>query len=394
MPTFDWIVVGNGLAGAAVSYELARQGVSVLLLERSLRPESATHLSYGGIPYWAATTPLTQTLFQAGIERQRALPAELEADTELQELDLLLTIPPGADIEALKAHYQRFAIAPSYLSAAEACRLEPLLNPEAIAGALTVRHGHVNPTALVTAYNQAFCRLGGTMAIAPVTGLVRIQDRITGVTTAQQAYAAKAVVVAAGGYSRQLLHQAGVAVPLYYTHAELIETEPVEISLRSLVMPAATQRFQLEAEASNAATDALWNEADHEISRPILDSGVVQFRDGHLRIGQISRAQTSLTASADPQTSEQQMRAALSRQLPALGTAKGRWRHCLVSFCRDSLPLVGPAPGLSGLHLFCGFSSPFVLLPPTAAYFAAALGGPAHPLLAAMQPSRFAAPPA
>jgi glycine/D-amino acid oxidase-like deaminating enzyme len=29
MQTFDWIVVGNGLTGAAASYELARQGHSV-----------------------------------------------------------------------------------------------------------------------------------------------------------------------------------------------------------------------------------------------------------------------------------------------------------------------------------------------------------------------------
>jgi glycine/D-amino acid oxidase-like deaminating enzyme len=38
MQTFDWIVVGNGLTGAALSYELSRQGLSVLLLDRSMHP--------------------------------------------------------------------------------------------------------------------------------------------------------------------------------------------------------------------------------------------------------------------------------------------------------------------------------------------------------------------
>jgi glycine/D-amino acid oxidase-like deaminating enzyme len=34
MKTQDWIVVGGGITGAALSYELAKKGFSVLLLER------------------------------------------------------------------------------------------------------------------------------------------------------------------------------------------------------------------------------------------------------------------------------------------------------------------------------------------------------------------------
>ncbi|QYO64063.1 FAD-dependent oxidoreductase [Leptolyngbya sp. 7M] len=80
--TTDWIVVGNGLAGAALSYELQKSGFSVLLLDRSDHPESGTRYSYGGIAYWSGTTALMQQLCQEGITLHRQLSAELESDTQ------------------------------------------------------------------------------------------------------------------------------------------------------------------------------------------------------------------------------------------------------------------------------------------------------------------------
>ena len=197
MQTYDAIVVGNGLAGAALSYELAEAGQSVLLMDDG-NPDSGTRYSYGGIPYWAGTTGPAADLFEAGMARHRELPGELGADTQLRELDLLLTADKGADIEALKRSYEIFRVPPRFVSVAEACEIEPQLNREAIAGAFTVRHGHVDPMSVVAAYNQAFRRLGGHHNISAVTGLVKVGDRITGVTTASQAYPAGIVVVAAG----------------------------------------------------------------------------------------------------------------------------------------------------------------------------------------------------
>lgn len=390
MPTFDWIVVGNGLAGAALSYELVKQGYTVLLLEQSPAPESATRLSYGGIPYWSGTTPLTTQLCQEGITKHRQLPAELDSDTEFRDLSLVLTLSPEADPVAIAAQYNKFAIQPQLVSATDAAQFEPQLNPSEIAGALVLPHAHVSPQALLQAYNQAFLRLGGTLAIAQVTNLVRIKNQITGVTTAEQAYAAKQIAIATGGYSRALLRQANIKVPLYHTHAELIETQPVDLRMQTLLMPAELQRFAIESQASKANTDDLWDEPGHEITVPILDSGVVQFRDGHLRIGQISRTLTSLDAWVDATASEYQIRQAIKQTLPAFTAIPGQWHRCLVSFSRDGLPLVGPLPGLTGLLLFTGFSSPFALLPPIAQRFAKSWAAQiADPHLDTMTPQRF-----
>ncbi len=389
MQTFDWIVIGNGLAGAAVSYELARQGLSVLLIDQRLEPQNATRYSYAGIPYWSGTDAITRQLCQEGIAKHRQLSAELDSDTEFRELDLLLTLSDSGDRSSIEDQFSKFATSPRFISSQEAKELEPLLNVDAIAGAFTVRHSHVSPSALIRAYNRAFQRLRGTILIAPVTGLVRIKDRVTGITTAEQAYPGKQVVMAAGGMSRQILRKTGIHVPVYYTQAELIETPPLDIHLQTLIMPADTQRFAMEAEASKPETDNLWDEPGHQIASPILDSGAIQFKDGHFCMGQISRTLTEPEPEVDPASSESTIRRGIGQLVPALKEVPGTWHQVLVSFSRDRNPLVGPIPGITGLQLFTGFSGPFVYVPPIAERFAKAAAGQEDNLLSSFSPGRF-----
>ncbi len=289
MTTHDWIVVGAGITGAALAYELANQGFSTLLLDQQNPLTGATRYSYGGIAYWSGTTALTRQLCAEGIERHRILSDELAADTQFRELDLLLTIAADRDPQELAQRYLGFAIPPRLLSVKEACELEPLLNPAAIAGALTVRHGHIEAELTTQAYCQAMQRLGGDLKTAQMTGLVKDANRVTGVTTTIGTLYAANLAICTGGITRQLLQAAGIRVKQYFTHAEIIETPPTDLKLSTLVMPAEADRFQLEADATQPLVEALWDEPGHEPAPAILDAGAIQFLDGRLRIGQTSR---------------------------------------------------------------------------------------------------------
>lgn len=388
MKTYDWIVVGGGITGAALSYELARIGLSVLLVEQHAPLKGATRYSYGGLAYWSGTTPLTRQLCAEGIARHRTLSEELDTDTQFRELDLLLTISADSDPEAAAASYAHFAIPPRLLSVKEACALEPLLNGEAIAGALTVQHGHIQPEITTQGYNQAFLRAGGVMQVAQVLGLLQEGDRTTGVKTTTETYHGANVVICAGGFSRALLKSAGIPVRLYFTHAELIEIPPVEVQLRTLVMPAQTKRFQLEAESSTGEIDSLWDEPGNQPVPPILDAGAIQFLDGSLRLGQHSRVLTDPNAKIDPAASEAAIRASVGQVLPGLGNLPGTWHHCLVGFSRDRLPLIGAIPGIESVHIFSGFSNPLVIVPPLAQRFAIWAAGQNDEALAQLSPKR------
>jgi glycine/D-amino acid oxidase-like deaminating enzyme len=388
MTSYDWIVVGNGLTGAALSYELVRRGASVLLLDQATHPASATRYSYGGVAFWAGTTPLTRQLCHEGIARHRHLTEELEYSTEFRDRTLLMPVFPEDDLDALTATYQRFDPQPSLVDIQTACDLEPLLNPGAIAAAFVVQHGHVQPEKTVLAYNHAFQRLGGQVVIDSVQQFQREGDRITGVVTAQSTYASSGVIVCAGGMSRALLHRIQSPVRCYFSHAELIETSPVDLTLHTVIMPANTRRFALEGTVGEPQDEPRWDEPGHEIAPPILDAGLFQFTDGHLRLGQISRLLTDPHAPVDEAASERHIRQAIAHLTPALAELPGTWRRCLVAFSGDRLPLVGAIDSHAGLYLFSGFSNPFAFVPPLAQRFAEQLLGTPDPLLAPLAPTR------
>jgi glycine/D-amino acid oxidase-like deaminating enzyme len=381
MKTYDWIVVGGGITGAALAYELAKRGLEVLLLEQHATPQNATRYSYGGLAYWSGTTPLTRQLCEEAIARYQILPQELNADLEFRELDLLLTIPATSDPETTAKSYAHFAIPPRLLSVSGACELEPLLNQNAISGALTVKHGHIHPQKTTQAYIQALLRFGGELQISPV-----LQVFPNGVKTNTATFHSANVVICAGGLSRQLLTSAGIPIKIYFTHAEIIETPPVDLRLSTLVMPANLQRMQLET--ASTQVDQLWHEPGNELVPPILDAGAVQFSNGSLRLGQISRVLTNPDATVDAQASEQWLRHSIDKLLPALANLPGTWHHCLVAFSADRLPLIGTISECESIHLFSGFSNPLVFVPPLAQRFASFLTGQKDEIITQLAPMR------
>jgi len=393
MKRYDWIIVGAGIVGSAMAYELANVGLSVLLLDQSDRPPSATRYSYGGIAFWSGDSDLTRQLCQESEAMHPLLSEELGYDTQFQVLDMLLVVDRDRDPATFAKPFENVRIPPEILDPATAAAMEPLLNPEAIAAALHVRHGHVSPEALAHAYQHGFVKAGGTIEIATVKGFQRVGDRIEGVITANGTYAGGQVMVCAGGMSRALLYQAGIHAPVYYTYAELLETPPLETPrLQTIVMPAELKRMPLEADSTRPEYEAQWDNPRQEPTPPILDVGAIQFRDGRVRIGQISRVLTDPNPSVDIAVSEAALRDRIGQILPSLKEVPATWAGCLVAFSGDRLPLIGPLPGIEGLHLCSGFNGPFLLCPPLARRFAKAQQGEADPLLAQLSPARFETP--
>ncbi|MFQ3612843.1 MAG: FAD-dependent oxidoreductase [Cyanobacteriota bacterium] len=389
MANYDWIVIGGGITGAALSYELARQGGSVLLVEKDAVLQGATRYSYGGLAHWAGKTPMLKALGEEGIQRYRSLSEELQADIQFRELDLLMPIAPGYDADRVEADMADCRIPPQRISVEAACELEPLLDPAALEQVLWVSHGHINPFLTALAFQKAFQRLGGSLLTGTVTGLCRQGDRIVGVEMGEVLHGAAQVVVCAGGWTRALLRQTGIRVPIYFTHAESVELDSPDLKLQALVMSTPVQRFELEQGSTRPDQDPLWDEPGQEPCPPILDAGVLQFADGSIRMGQISRVLTDPYAVVDGAASEAQIREQAGRYLPKLAHLPGQWYHCLVAFSGDQQPLVGSLPGWEGLQLFSGFSNPLAVVPVLARRFAQSAYGQADEWIPGLSPGRF-----
>jgi glycine/D-amino acid oxidase-like deaminating enzyme len=386
MKSYDWIVIGGGITGSALAYELAKQKLQVLLLEKHSSPDNATLYSYGGLAYWSGVSELGRQICAEGIELHRQLSAELEANTEFRELDLVLTIDADNDPQAVANQYSQFAIAPKLLDVKQACQLEPLLNPDAIAGVLRLPHGHIHPDKTNQAYQQAFLREGGKIEITEVVDFLQLGDRIEGVKTNTQTYRAANTVVCAGGLSRFLLKKAGIKVHTYFTYSQLIKTAPVELQLRTLVMPAVQQRLAIEAKASNLEATDRWDNTDSETILSIIDPGAIQFLDDSFCIGQISQILTDPRVKLDLQAGEEKIRTKVSRILPLIGKIPGTCYQCLVAFSNNFLPLIGAIENFSGIYLFSGFTSTLIFAPPLARHFANWAAGNEDEIMAQLSP--------
>ncbi len=390
MKSYDWIIIGAGLTGAALGYELTRQGASVLILGGEAPFNPATRYSYGGVAYWAGKTELMRQLGQKSRQRYHDLTAELEYDIQFREVTLLLPVFKEQSLEVAANIYANCEIPPHPISVTEACQIEPLLNPEAIEGALVNTHGHVNPECLLAGFQQACIRLGGQVVQDPVTQLNLQNKTIHGVSTSQTEYYCKHVVVCAGGFSRQLLQHLGIKIRMYFTHAEILEITHAPVHLQTFISPALVQRIRLEERASEPALDHLWDHPGHEPAAAILDPGAVQFSNGLMRLGQTSRVLTNPLAALDPQAGEQQLRESMRTLVPALADCPGTWHQCCVAFSRDHLPIVGAIKPIQGLFIFSAFSNPFAMVLPLAQRFAATLStNRTDPTLDCLSPDRF-----
>lgn len=389
MNTYDWIVVGSGITGSALSYELTKKGLKVLVLDPNPILDGATRYSYGGLAYWSGTTELTRTLCQEGHQRHQILSHELRVNTQFRELDLILTLNPDSDPELIAQKYQAFATPPQFITVQEACALEPLLNPNGIGGAFTVRHGHVSPEHLNNGYIQGFKRLGGTQIFDQVLQISPIQNQAVQVTTHLDQYEAENLAICAGGLSRQLLKNAGILIPIYFTHTEVLETPPVDLKLKTIVMSAAMERFQLEAQSTQTELEPLWEKPGYELTPSIIDRSAVQLLDGRIRIGQPSRAFSDINPQVNLLESETFIRQEIAKILPPLANLPATCYHCLVAFSSDSLPLIGAIGDFNKIHIFSGFSNPLVFIPPLAQRFANTITGQPDVMISQLSPSRF-----
>lgn len=378
---YDWIVIGGGITGAALAYELAKQGVKTLLLDPTPQPYQATRYSYGGLGYWAGTTPLTRQLCGEGIDLHRQLAAELGGATEFREQPVLFMIPADRDPEAIRDsvpiadQYRQYTDSVELLTPGAVAAAEPLLNPQAISGALRIPHAQINPIRTTAAYRAAFARLGGTIRAEPVQTWEREGDRLLGVTTqvakSQVTYHSGHITLCAGAWSRSLLQALGICLPVYFTHATGLELYSTpDLQFHHLIMTALLQRPHLEATATTPDCEPRWDQPGAELAPAILDPGIAQFQDGRILLGQSSHTLSDLNAPLDAQAEEAKIRGAIAPLCPILAEQPAQWFRCLVAFNPAPLPHVGQVPGCKGLSLFTGFSNTLVLAPPLARHFA------------------------
>jgi glycine oxidase len=225
------LVVGGGIIGCSLAYELTKAGCAVTLLERSTPGAEASSAAAGVLsPLAEATHAASSRLVIASWRLYPGVARELHAATGVDvELTTRGTIHPLFTVEDIRDAAARAEWAVSRQLAVEAWDAADLRTREPamstnVRGAMFVKSDHwVNNERLVVAYAQAAVAAGVAMISGSAVSRVIVEDgRARGVVADGDRFEADAVVLAAGAWTAELAASFGGRLPVEPRRGQMV----------------------------------------------------------------------------------------------------------------------------------------------------------------------------
>jgi glycine oxidase len=205
---YDVIIVGGGLIGGSIAFELASEKLRVAVLDRQEPGREASWAAAGMLapgpdsPEAAALVPLAKESlrlypeFVAAVESASGMSADFVRNGTFEVFR-----GPAAERERDKmvAEFHHLGLAAAAMSPTEACRHEPALNQHSAAVAWLPEEATVDPRLLTEAVLAAAKQRGVEIrATCAVESLLR--DKDAGVIAGGQKISARQVIIAAGSF--------------------------------------------------------------------------------------------------------------------------------------------------------------------------------------------------
>lgn len=237
------IVIGAGVVGCTVAYELAKAGARVQVFDTRAPGQGATRASAGILAPFieghgsAALRELgtrSLDLYDGFISRLRedlGVPGEGESPREIPyertgTLELAMSDEEADRLRALSASLSGLGVESSWVEPSGFATVEPHASPEAKGGLLIPTHGYVGVTALTLGAMEAARKLYARFKSE--TGAIRIltlPNRRIGVKTTHATWEADRVVLAAGSWSSNITVEGADTVPVKPIRGQLLQLQ-------------------------------------------------------------------------------------------------------------------------------------------------------------------------
>ncbi|MEM6462285.1 MAG: FAD-binding oxidoreductase [Pseudomonadota bacterium] len=330
------IVVGAGIVGAAIAHHLAQRGASVTIIDAGGSSAGATARSFAWINAWSGASQPYAHLRHHSLQEYRRLHDEFGDRIPINWSGTLVWKQHAADTqkrarEQAAAGYDVRLVGPD-----EFVQLEPNYKKPPQCAAYAAGEGSVEPVETARLLLRS-AQDNGARLLKPakVESLLLADDRVTGVRMDGTNMESDVVVLAAGAATNALAAQAGVSVPLEPSPALLARFRTSGPLLRTVVISPELEIRQISDGTVLAATDYIDDSEENgpeAVARRILSKIRTGFEGGE-------------TVQAD--------------------SVQTGWRPMPA----DGLPIVGFAPGVSGLYLSVMHSG--ITLAPAVGRFAA-----------------------
>jgi glycine/D-amino acid oxidase-like deaminating enzyme len=347
------LIIGAGITGAALAYQLARRGEPVTILSTHAEGGLASAASFGWLnASYFLSLPHYHLRHEGLAAHRRLIDALPGLPTTWQgclwyEATGAAQAETAADLLALGYKVQR-------LTRPEIAQRLPALGPVPETALFFSEEGVVDPAVLARALILAS---GAAVVRATVSGLTTAGSRVTGVETDLGPMPASRVILATGTGTPALLLPFGYSLPMLKRPGLMIRTNP-QPPVCPVVLATPDQEVRQDRDGCLVAPAAAGHQSDHAETLgafPVVVNATLQ------RLG-------ALFPGHDIHFAHQAM---------ALRPVPG-----------DGLPVVGQGP-VAGLWLAVMHSGA-TLAPVVAECLAAEItGGPDSPLLTDFRPARF-----
>ena len=225
MYTTDAVVIGGGVMGTSILYNLVTRGVKApVLLERDALGSGSTGRSSGIIRMHYSTEVSTQLAWHS-YPIFMNFDDLIGGDVAFVKTGFLVSVPQDS-IEGLRnnvAIQKSQGVPTNIISREEAQEIAPgFVFEDDEAFCWEPESGHADPSGTAMAYSKRSRELGAEVFLeSPVTDLVINNGRVEGVITTKNRYATDTAIVAAGPWSKNILRKHGVDLPLEATRHEV-----------------------------------------------------------------------------------------------------------------------------------------------------------------------------
>ena len=365
----DVLIIGGGVIGCMIGYDLARAGARVTIIERRQLAAEASWASAGLISP-PKRTPLGDAharLETRSFNRYPTLLAELANITgqdvehnQAGRLSVALTAEEEVGLRALIPWQRALGFTVEWLDGDEARRLLPALAPTIRSGVWCAAASALRAARLTHALARAAQMYGATiLEETPVTGFLTVGERVTGVHTAAGEHQAAETVITTGAWTAELGDLLNLSLPTRPVRGQMLALSHVEPSLQHAI--AGAGGFLIPRTDGTVIAAATVEEAG-------FDTRITP--DG------LSWLSTLVSTLAPAYAS-----ARVSETWAGLRPATA-----------DDRPLMGRAPGWDGLWVAAGHMRDGILWAPITGELLSTsiLSGVPDPALAPYDPARFA----
>ena len=225
----DVVIIGGGVMGCAIAYNLAREGLKPVVIEKSDIGGEASGANGGGVRQSARNLkemPLAiesiqiygQLHEELGMDLEYVRKGNLRLCTSEEELDTMRT-----SVENQKAANLELEM----LDRKQVLEINPHLGEKVLGASFCPTDGHVNPFLVTYAFFLKAKSLGARIFTHEVVKDIRLQkNKVSAVITDKQTFETDLVVNAAGIAGRNVANMVGLDLPMRPVFTEAMITEP------------------------------------------------------------------------------------------------------------------------------------------------------------------------